>query len=44
MQESIKYNFESDKNAFTQHPRTAQKLFGHKHAKEKFVTSYSSGK
>ena len=44
MQESIKYNFESDKNAFTQHPRTAQKLFGHKDAKEKFVTSYSSGK
>ena len=44
MQEAIKPNFESDKNPYTQHPRTAQKIVGHELAKDKFVTSYKSGK
>ena len=44
MQETIKPTFESDKNPYTQHPRTALKLVGHELAKEKFVTSYKSGK
>ena len=44
MQEAIKPNFESDKNPYTQHPRSAQKIVGHELAKDKFMTSYRSGK